>query len=144
MDGRSLRPVFTGELPRRTVFAESGEWLTGSADPLALRYPPLTELLTADDDDHGQLIVRPQYEDLMVRAKHRAVWDDRWKLVYEPREGGPRYQLFDLVADPSQQRDLGVNHPEARRLVQVLRTWLAQDPERALSRDDLMERRDEH
>lgn len=144
MDGRSLRPAFSGELAPRPVFAESGEWLTGSADPLGLRYPPLTELLTADDEDHGQLIVRPQYEDLMVRAKHRAVWDDRWKLVYEPREGGPRYQLFDLAADPGQQRDLGADHPEARRLITALRAWLAQDPERVLGRDDLLERRDEH
>jgi arylsulfatase A-like enzyme len=143
MDGRPLTSAFAGPLEPAPVFAESGEWLTGMADPDGLRYPPLAQLLATDDEDQGQLIVRPQYEDLMVRAKHRAVWLERWKLVYEPRDSGPRYQLFDLSVDSAQRRDLGADHPAAQRLIPTLRAWIAQDPERVLDRYDLLERRDE-
>jgi hypothetical protein len=75
VEGRSLVPALRGQpLEPRPVFAETGAWLTGKVGEGGMSYPPLHELLDIDTDD-GLLIVKPRYEDVVVAAKHRAVWD---------------------------------------------------------------------
>jgi arylsulfatase A-like enzyme len=63
-------------------------------------------------------------------APHRSdYWtsyrDGRWKVVYHyvPSEqsGGSHYQLFDLAADPFEQKDLAATHPdELKRMMRTL------------------------
>lgn len=129
-DGRSLVTALKGDaLAPRTVFAETGAWLNGAPDPESIATPPLAELIEADPDDDGQLVLRTKYEDLVVIAKHRALWDGRLKLIYEPTPAGAHFSLFDLASDPRQEHDL-VTDPRAAPLITSMWRWLGRDPER--------------
>lgn len=63
-----------------------------------------------------------------------AVIDGRFKLVrlaarVRRQASPPEELLFDLEADPSEERDLADAHPELReRLASVLDAWLAERP----------------
>ena len=133
MEGRSLAAGLAGAaLPPAPVFAETGAWLDGPPEADGIATPPLVDLLTLDPHDDGQLIVKPELEDVIVTAKHRAVWSGTSKLVYLPTPSGARFQLYDLARDPHQQHDLGVQSPQAHALTRTLLDWMARDPEREL------------
>jgi arylsulfatase A-like enzyme len=56
---------------------------------------------------------------------HRAVRDDRWKLIVYPQIN--RAQLFDLRADPDELRDVSASQPaEVARLTALLKEHQAQ------------------
>ena len=141
-EGRSLAGALRGEpLAPVPVFAETGLWLSGQAEPAGIRYPPLSETLRADPADDHRIVLDARFEDLVVSAKHRALWDGTRKLIYEPAPAGARLQLFDLATDPSQRHDLGEHDPEFPRLRRLLFDWLARDPERELNLRGLVVRR---
>ena len=53
---------------------------------------------------------------------HRAVRRGDWKIVWDPRDGdAARWRLFDLAADPGEQRDLADEQPE--RLAEMIALW---------------------
>jgi arylsulfatase A-like enzyme len=144
-DGRSLLPALKGEpLPPKTVFAETGAWLNGAPDGDSIPTPPLSELIEADPSDDGQLILRPKYEDLVVIAKHRALWDGDLKLIYEPSPIGANFSLFDLKADPHQEHNIiGARADAAAPLITSMWRWLGRDPEREVdARGHLVRRAD--
>jgi arylsulfatase A-like enzyme len=62
-----------------------------------------------------------------VVAESNGLWAVRtndWKLVLEPR--AKKIELFDLVADPGERRDLAASRPEQREAMQaLLRRWRA-------------------
>lgn len=67
-----------------------------------------------------------------------AAQDDRWKLIADVElvQGKPaRYvtRLFDLAADPDEQRNLAEQNPEiVARLLEALRAWSKEMPVRAM------------
>jgi arylsulfatase A-like enzyme len=144
-DGRSLADALTGRAPlaARDVFAETGEWLNGPATPDGVPYPPLTELLEADPDDHFQLVLKPRYEDVVVEAKHRMLRHGTQKLIYIPTRDGVRYELYDLSVDPTQTTDRQAGAPEAPALERAIEKFLARDPERELDARGHLQRRTE-
>ena len=133
-EGRSLTPALHGaDLPSVPVFAETGLWLSGSATPEGMRYPDLLQLLAVDEQrDDGQIVLAARFEDLVVEAKHRALWLNNWKLVYEPTRAGFRVQLYDLARDPGQRNDVFADSPVGAALLQTLRQWMDLDRERRL------------
>ena len=67
-----------------------------------------------------------------------AAWtDNRFKLVVtEARRGADRSELFDLVADPKEQKNLAAAHPDVvQRMTTQLHTW-QRSVERSLSGAD--------
>jgi arylsulfatase A-like enzyme len=116
-EGRSLTPLLAGgSLEPRPSFAETGQSFFPDALERRVRFD--------------------------VAGRQRAVIDGRWKLVWTPGlspELG--FELYDLVADPGETRDLHrTDHPEAERLRALLFAWLrdAKDrPPQPASADDL-------
>jgi arylsulfatase A-like enzyme len=114
--------------PERPIFAESGTWLTGPVLPDSVVYPDITGLLREDETDDGQVVMRPRYENVVVRAKHRAVWFRDHKLVYEPTRDATRVQLFDLSKDPAQTQDVVETSPLAKPMREMMQQFLSADP----------------
>lgn len=88
--------------------------LAGAADTL--------EVDPAFDDN---FVLRPRLREAIIGAKDRMVRTRRWKLVEIPGKAGPIRRLYDMQADPQQQRDLsGQGLPEEQALSALLaRYW---------------------
>ena len=99
-------------------------------------FPTIADLLSLPDD----VMVKPQdgksllplfTQDIAERGRpigfryssKRALVDDRWKLLTE-NLGSGKFQLYDVVADPAESRDLGAEQPEvAARMRKQLLDW---------------------
>ncbi len=68
------------------------------------------------------LVVTNQRVDQPTIDRPEAVLTDRWRLVYPGDERQP--ELYDIIADPAQQRDLAVLRPDVvQQLAATLRRW---------------------
>lgn len=133
MDGVSLVPYLKGEAVDLDLAAynETGIWLTtlpGMPED-HLRYPDLFELLEVPDRVSGTLAIKPEYRDIVIRAKDRMIRRGRWKLTCQPTTSGPRYALFDLAMDPECRDDVASVHIEiVRALQERLADWSSGKP----------------
>jgi arylsulfatase A-like enzyme/glycosyltransferase involved in cell wall biosynthesis len=132
MDGVSLNAFMhgPGSQPDRNVFSETGIWLTdlpGTPDG-HMRYPNLLDLLTVRDITTGTISLKPEFEDIVVRAKDRMIRHGRWKLVYQPLDNGHILKLFDLERDPcGMTEDVSGENPQiVNDLWPRLQTWMSQ------------------
>ncbi len=134
--GHDNTPLMQGRAPAkaRPAFMETGLWFTrdipGVGTDMRLAYPPvLGGLVTMDEKHQGDLVLNPQYETLVVAAKHRAIRTNRWKLIYVPLASRVRYLLYDLKRDPDCTRDVARKHPEVvTRLSRRLTRWMRRAP----------------
>jgi hypothetical protein len=129
MEGVSLKGRIDGRSDRLDLmaFEETGVWFTripGLSEG-HLHYPDLPDLLTIPDKASGTLAIKPEYRDLVIRAKDRAVRSAQWKLAYMPMESGvPRLMLFDLAQDGSCSHDVSALHRDrVRTLLGALGAW---------------------
>lgn len=132
MDGVSLSDCLqdTRKGVELDVFGETGIWLTElPGTPKGhLRYPDLLDLLTVQDTSSGTISIKPEYAELVIRAKDRMVHRGRWKLVYQPLENGHLLKLFNMETDPGCKLDVGgVNPDVVRELWSTLRSWIESD-----------------
>ncbi len=66
-----------------------------------------------------------------IAGKHRAIRHAGWKLVYIPKPGGAEIELYDLVRDPGETRNVAAANPDrVAALRAVLDPILAGDRER--------------
>lgn len=118
MDGVSLAGCLAegGDCPELDAFNETGIWITDipGLPEDHLRYPDLLALIDVPDHDRGTLGIKPEYSARIMAAKDRMLRRGRWKLVYQPLEGGYALRLFDLERDPGCQHDVSDTHPEIR------------------------------
>jgi arylsulfatase A-like enzyme len=124
--GRSLRPVLedpASDLGLR-AYAETGLWIAKQpwqSDELDFGFPSIYEMLDVPDRASGLIATKDEYVRLMIRAQHRMVRDDRWKLLYVPTRHAPLVKLYDLAAPNDPARDVASEHPD---VVASLRTTL--------------------
>ena len=145
IDGVDLAPLLKGE--RDTLglssLAETELWFTptgpGFAFDQRLPYPDVTSTTDISPDD--DIAVTERYRDLVTVAKHRALRTDRYKIIYRPTRNGPRYSVYDVVADPRE-----IHHPVAERpellaqLQAALFAALANDPTVEITGDFILPR----
>ncbi len=115
-EGRSLAARVRGDPlphPPLAAYAETGIWLNGAPPTPAqhLRYPDIIDLLDVAADGSGTLVLRPEFETLVVEAKDRMLRTAEWKLVYRPLLSGGELLLYDLGTDGQCRNDVGREHP---------------------------------
>ena len=131
-DGADLLPLLRGDKPTLDLdaFAETEFWFTDSGPGFQpderLPYPGITG--STDLADDGDIFIKPEWQDTIVVAKHRAIRSGHYKLVYQPTRTGVRWRLYDLAADPDEQREVSAAHPEVvAALRKKLETWMTSD-----------------
>lgn len=132
MEGVSLAGLVRGEKQDLglAAFNETGIWITDlpGMPEGHLRYPNLLELLEVPNKSSGTLAIKPQYHDIVFKAKDRMIRIGRWKLVYQPIEGGTLHKLFDLETDPACKHNVMDQHPEVTdHLQKALMKWIGQE-----------------
>lgn len=132
MEGVSLVPALNGApMPALPAFHETGIWLTEvpGMPPGHLHYPNLLELLEIPDPKSGTMAIKPEFQDIVVRAKDRMVRLGHWKLVYQPLFSGKLLRLYDLQTDPDCRKDLSADHPDiTAKLWEFLQDWMRSAP----------------
>jgi arylsulfatase A-like enzyme len=105
VEARSLAPLLRGgSLPYLTAFAESA--------PARTQFPEQDKIYLPG-----------------IRGKWRMVRTDRWKLIQIPRAEGDLFELYDLVDDPGETKNLFADLAgEAAKLQPLLEAWIAGDP----------------
>ena len=144
-DGTSLLPLLQGsaESLGLTAFHETELWFTPSGpgfdDRQRLPYPGVTG--TTSVDEHDDIALSERYLDLVTVAKHRALRNERYKIIYRPTREGVRLSLFDVKNDPREVADLAQERPEELAAMQsALFSILAEDPKVVIERGYVLPR----
>jgi arylsulfatase A-like enzyme len=131
-DGVDLGSLLRGERSTLNLhaFSETEFWFTtngpGFEPHERLPYPGITGVTDlAEDDD---VFLKPEWQDTIVVAKHRAVRTPEWKLLYRPTRAGALWSLYDLVRDPDERDDVAGTHPAVvDQLRAELIAWMTAD-----------------
>ena len=133
VDGTDVGPMMRGEKADLglELYAETGLWFVDDGEDFfqkqRLPYPPLTALGRLDRD--FEIVLNEKYADMVLVAKHRVVQTATHKLIYAPTREGVRYELYDLVADPAQARDVsGEQKDVLQKLKDKLFKWMLAAP----------------
>jgi len=102
-------------VPRTNALASNLDLLPTILDAVKVSYPPDvagTSLLPAL---RAQPV--PGRDRLFARNDRNlsAAWDERLKIVATPGHPGPRFALYDRMADPGEARDVARQRPEELR-----------------------------
>ena len=140
-DGTDLAPMLRGERSSLDLeaYAETGLWFIGSGPGFGPRermpYPDVWHASAIEDG--GDIFLEPRWEQAVLLSKHRSLRTPRWNLLYQPTLAGPRWSLFDVVADPQEQVDVASLHPaEFATLRAKLEVWIESDGRSSVQPDD--------
>lgn len=135
--GRSLAPLVAPEatataVPDAPALIETDFWFSDRDglpyQQVRIPYPWVYE--TATVEPSGDIALKPEWEQTVETAKHRGLYRDRWKLLELPTPQGVKVELYDVVADPSERRDVAAEHPDvvSRLREELSRERLARPP----------------
>lgn len=149
MDGLSLLPMIRGEKTKHLyAFGETGIWFDNNQggdlffQKLRILYPDITFLSEIDFTMDNQLVLRESYSDLINLAKHRYVFDGRYKLIYMPMREGVRYELYDTLRDPDEKHNIaGSDQHNLRRLRGILFSWIRRNGDVQIRGDFVLPRK---
>ena len=134
MDGVDLTDLITGKVPgvRDELYAETGLWFVSlSADYLSTRrilYPDIS-LMGQVEPGTGRVTLKPAYNDITNIAKHRAVFDDQYKVIAMPTSRGMRWECFNRITDPDERANLFEGEVQAcEAFKEKLLDWMASAP----------------
>ncbi len=96
--GHSLLPYLRGQpftgLP---AYMETCIWFTPESpyirDRIRIPYPPILKMLEIDPDN-GEVILKKEFHDVVIRAKERAYMLNEKKYVYYPGENGIQEEFY--------------------------------------------------
>jgi arylsulfatase A-like enzyme len=133
--GRSFADWIRGTAPPeyRAFYGETGFPFIQFTVPGVERphLPPMDELTWIDEDYNYQFVLRPEYEEPLVKAKQRCLRTQNWKLVCTPTASGSRhFGLFEISTDPNGETDVAPSRPEVLAPMQAaLERWMDQQIE---------------
>ncbi|MCP4675382.1 MAG: sulfatase-like hydrolase/transferase [Deltaproteobacteria bacterium] len=122
--GVDLGPLLRGDKESLGLlgFGETGMWLVEKGAEFyfenRIPYPGLIHAAEVRSDFDDEVCIQPKYEDIVVRAKHRAVWDEERKVIYVPTPDGPVIEAYRLENGLEVPDDT----PDPRLLEELLKT----------------------
>ncbi|MCA9522699.1 MAG: sulfatase [Myxococcales bacterium] len=132
LDGTSLVPMMRGETLPLTALIETGVRFPATEatelDRLGIRYSSRFEAFIYDVRT-TDLWLRRSFEPEVLLAKHRALLDGNYKLLYIPHRSGVIWRLFDLGRDPDEMHDISTTAPRVlSRMKRKLSRLVLRDP----------------
>ncbi len=124
--GLDLARVARGEIPGRPhLVFETALWRNADAGGLTpeerIPYPDARAMIRWSGFD-GTPEFDERFADVVEIARHRAIFDGRYKLIAMPTPGGVVHELYDVLYDPEESKDILTRTPStARRLREALR-----------------------
>ena len=119
IDGVDLSQwVLNGESPKPPLkaYSETGLWFTKKGRSFfqkkRLLYPGVSQMLNFDPGGTGDIILRPDFEPIVVTAKHRSLVFENFKLIYIPDHHGVKFSLYDRFKDPDNKIDIKDKFPK--------------------------------
>ncbi len=132
VDGVDLGPLLRGERASLDLdaFTETEFWFTNNGPGFGpderLPYPGITGATDLAED--GDIFIKPEWQDTIIVAKHRAIRSGTWKLVYRPTRESAEWRLYDLSSDPEELHDVSATHADVRAALQrKLEAWMTSD-----------------
>jgi hypothetical protein len=124
-EGHSLAPYITGKTDAMHLafFGETSYLFFKRKIPgeQPLYIPPMDETTFIDPDFDYHFVLKPKYQDDVLKTKERCLRTERFKLVRTPGTKGDIVRLFDLKADKHCERDVKDQFPEvAERMKRAL------------------------
>lgn len=117
-EGKDLSPWLFDKArtpPELSAYSETEIWFSRSGKVFfqqeRLDYPGISQLLRLDPADSGEIILKPQFEDIIVSAKHRSLTSGPYKLIYTPTAKGAFFKLYHRADDPYNLEDLANKNP---------------------------------
>ena len=103
----------------RSVTAdEAGKWQVRLPTPAA--GGPYRLTFTGSD----QIVLKDEYKDTVNFAKHRYIYDGRYKLIYIPLENTVVYEMYDVINDPEERNNIAAaDKKNFHRLRKLLFDW---------------------
>lgn len=112
----------SGNIPR-IAYAETGIWFVNTGDQFFQRqrimYPDVSALCEIEEPDYN-VVLKKKYNGLINIAKHRTVFDDKYKMIYIPTRDGVQFELYRR-GDGSFTNLYRKEHPEFIRLYRHLK-----------------------
>lgn len=134
MEGVNLLPLMKKETENLnlTAFAETGLWFTDKGDNFyqkqRIMYPDIVELGAIDTEYNNEIVIKPAFRALTTIAKHRMVYDGRYKLIYIPAREGISFELYDTKKDPDELDNIALKNPrKVTELKTKLYKWMEKD-----------------
>lgn len=124
-EGRSLVPYINGKTDAMHLayFGETSYLFFKRKIPgeEPLHIPPMDETTFIDPDFDYHFVLKPKYQDAVLKTKERCIRTERFKLVRTPGSQGDIIRLFDLKADKHCENDVKDQFPEvAERMKRAL------------------------
>jgi arylsulfatase A-like enzyme len=144
MEGVSLLPLIKGRnnIKKLYAFGETGIWFDNSLkedlffQKLRIMYPDITTLSEVDMNFDKQIVLKDDYRDIINLAKHRYVFDGRYKLIYMPLKDKVMYELYDTLRDPDEKKNIAyIDIENFNRLKNILFRWIKRNNDVVVKQD---------
>ncbi len=113
------------------AFGETGIWFDNSFrddlffQKLRILYPDITGISEIAFHFDNQVVLNDEYRDLINLAKHRYVFDGRYKLIYMPLVDKVAYELYDNSTDPDELHEISrYENAQFLRMKKILFDWI--------------------
>ncbi len=142
MEGVSLMPLINGRELKLSAFGETGIWFDNSLredlffQKLRIMYPGITQLSEVDMNFNREIVLNDDYRDIVNLAKHRYVFDGRYKLIYMPLSDKVIYELYDTFLDPDERNNIVLKDKDNfSRLKKLMFEWAGRSNEVVIKKD---------
>jgi arylsulfatase A-like enzyme len=94
------------------AYCETGMWFDNDKSSSLffhhqrIDYPDITGVSEIDFNYKDEVVISQRYQNIVNGAKYRAIYSGKYKLIYIPLAGGPKFELYDYLADPNNETDL--------------------------------------